>query len=324
MPPEGLAQGPPDPSPGEAEAWAAVLAAARLARSGPLPSATTAFGLDPAGGLRPLPADDPRAWIVASRDCGWAVADGCPPAGRDLLELYLPTLRMHPYDTVTIGHLGQSLDGCIATRHGESCYVTGPENIRHLHRMRALSDAVIVGAVTVANDDPRLTTRRVAGDNPVRVVLDPRRRLQAARRVFTDHAASTLLVCAEGREEDGRQGQAEVIGVPAPGGGLDLHALVIRLHERGLRRLFVEGGGVSVTAFLAAGLLDRLQVTVAPLLIGEGRRGLSLPSAASLGECLRPACRVFRMGRDVLFDCDPVRTVAQDGGGPGAAIARLL
>ena len=70
----------------------------------------------------------------------------------------------------TVGHLGQSLDGRIATSDGQSHYVTGPENIVHLHRMRALADAVVVGAETVRRDDPRLTPRKVAGANPLRVV----------------------------------------------------------------------------------------------------------------------------------------------------------
>jgi riboflavin-specific deaminase-like protein len=227
---------------------------------------------------------------------------------RDLLDLYLPVLPAHPGDAITVAHLGQSLDGYIATRGGESRFVTGPGNILHLHRMRALSDAVLAGAETVAIDDPRLTARLVAGDSPVRVVLDPRRRLGVDRQVFCDGAAPTLLVCAEGRRgPPARHGQAEVMAVPAADGHLDLAALIAGLHARGLRRLFVEGGGVSVSAFLAAGLLDRLQVAVAPLLIGEGRRGLGLPAPASLSACLRPPCRVFLMGEDVLFDCEPTR-----------------
>ena len=79
----------------------------------------------------------------------------------------------------TYVYVASSLDGFIATPGGDSRFVTGPDNILHLHRMRALSDAVVVGAQTVAADDPRLTTRMVPGDSPVRVVLDPRRRLSA-------------------------------------------------------------------------------------------------------------------------------------------------
>ena len=68
--------------------------------------------------------------------------------------------------------------------------------------------------------------------------------------------------------------------------------------------IFVEGGGITVSAFLAAGLLDRLQVAVAPLLIGGGRPGVRVPESSALGDCMRPACCLFDMGHDVLFDCD--------------------
>ena len=91
------------------------------------------------------------------------------------------------------GHLGQSLDGFIAAAREESLYVTGEENILHLHRMRALSDAVVVGAGTVAADDPQLNTRHVAGPNPLRVVFDPTRRLAGHYRLFNDDLAPTRV-----------------------------------------------------------------------------------------------------------------------------------
>ena len=108
-----------------------------------------------------------------------------------------------------IAHLGQSLDGYIATASGDSYYVTGPDNVRHLHRLRALADAIVVGAGTVARDDPQLTVRHVEGPNPVRVVLDPAARLDARRRVFSDGAAPTLVVHADGVEAPA-PGKAEI------------------------------------------------------------------------------------------------------------------
>ena len=306
-----------------AAAWSALLAARRLARQGTLGEGPTAFAADAVAGLRPLAGAAPQALIAWSPGSGWALGSAARGQVRGLLELYLPLLPSHPGEPLTLGHLGQSLDGYIATDRGESCFVTGPENILHLHRLRALCDAVLVGAETVATDDPRLTTRLVPGDSPVRVVLDPRRRLPAERRVFQDGAAPTLLVCAEGLAGPGHQGQAEVLAVPATAGRLRLDALVEALHRRGLRRLFVEGGGVTVSAFLAAGLLDRLQVAVAPLLIGEGRRGLRLPAGVPLGDCLRPDCRIFRMGADILFDCDLRGPRAASAPGPEPGPVRV-
>jgi riboflavin biosynthesis pyrimidine reductase len=84
---------------------------------------------------------------------------------------------------------------------------------------------------------------------------------------------------------------------------LDLRVLLERLRARGLTAVLVEGGGVTVSRFLEANLVDRLHVAIAPLITGAGRPGLSLPARERIADCLRPAYRVFRMGEDVLFDC---------------------
>ena len=113
----------------------------------------------------------------------------CPRtiAAHALIDLYLPICSATTQHPITVGHLGQSLDGFIATHSGDSQFVTGQENILHLHRMRALCDAIVVGAGTVAADDPQLTTRHVSGPSPLRVVLDPMRRLGEHYKVFRDN-----------------------------------------------------------------------------------------------------------------------------------------
>ncbi|WP_241503832.1 RibD family protein [Ferruginivarius sediminum] len=216
----------------------------------------------------------------------------------------MPILRDGSNALFTIAQLGQTLDGRIATESGHSHYVTGETNRDHLHRLRALVDAVVVGAGTVAADDPQLTVRRVKGPNPVRVVLDPRRRLPAERQMFQDGAAHTLLMCADERGVAATHGLAEVIGVPSEDGGLDPAEILRTLHARGLRRVLVEGGGVTVSRFLAAGLLDRLHIGVAPVILGSGRPGITLPPIGTMAEALRPKVRIHPMGADTLFDCD--------------------
>jgi riboflavin-specific deaminase-like protein len=264
-----------------------------------------AYGLDP-GGLCPVPASDSRALLIWQSRSGWARADAAPSDVGSLLDLYLPVCGVAPDSPLAVGHLGQGLDGYIATSSGDSHYVTGPDNILHLHRMRALCDAVIVGAGTVSSDDPRLTTRRATGEHPVRVILDPNRRLAPTYRVFSDDEAPTLLVCDQARlsATPERFGNAELLGIPMRGERFDLGELMAALHSRNLISIFVEGGGQTVSAFLEAGLLDRLQVAVAPLLTGVGRPGLRLAEKRRMNECLRPSRRLFSMGDDVLFDFD--------------------
>ncbi|MFO1268855.1 MAG: RibD family protein [Rubrivivax sp.] len=213
-----------------------------------------------------------------------------------------------------MGHrpLRQSLDGFIATRNGDSRYVTGEADLDHMHRLRALADAVIVGAGTVAIDDPLLTTRRVPGRNATRAVLDPLARLahlpRTARVLQGDDAPTLWLVderwCDQAR---GAGAAARVLAVPGllgSDGMLDAHAAVHSLAQQGLQVLFVEGGGVTVSRFLAQGVLDRLHLTLAPVLIGEGRRGVRLPASGTMADCLRPGGRTVRLGEDVLWDFD--------------------
>ena len=270
------------------QVWALLLALRRHIRESATVPARLGLGLDPGEQPTVTPAADPAALIGITSDGTWTARLPLADANVELLDLYLPLALARRERPLTVAHLGQSLDGRIATANGASCYVTGPENLTHLHRMRALCDAIVVGAGTVECDDPQLTTRRVPGPNPVRVILDPRRRLAAAHGLFHDRAAPTLLVCAEERVDMPAPGQAELIGVPVQGSGLNLRELVRRLRERGLFGLFIEGGGLTVSAFLEQGLLDRLQITIAPLIIGSGRPGLTLPPIRDLSHGLRP------------------------------------
>ncbi len=221
-----------------------------------------------------------------------------------MFDLYLPLCGATHLRSLTFGHLGQSLDGFIATHEGDSQFVTGRENIVHLHRLRALCDAVVVGAGTVAADDPQLTTRFVAGPSPLRVVFDPARRLDAHYRVFNDDAAATLYACARSAVRPGETlvGRATLVEISDTEEDDDVVELQRVLWDRGCRRILVEGGGVTVSKFLKANLLDRLQVAVAPFLIGDGRPAIRLPGPALLSDCERPRHRVFRMGNDVLFE----------------------
>ncbi len=158
-------------------AWTIVMAASRAADTAAAAGRTLAYTASPGGDLIATRDDDPDAVVLWRRSTGWEPLLPASDPRQAMLDLYLPIAGATASRPMTVGHLGQSLDGFIATHSGESQYVTGEENILHLHRMRALSDAVVVGAGTVAADDPQLTTRKVSGPSPLRVVLDPSRRL---------------------------------------------------------------------------------------------------------------------------------------------------
>ncbi|SFN03665.1 RibD family protein [Variovorax sp. OV329] len=274
--------------------WSLCLALVKERRAG------AAFSdLHGAGGLR---------W---QGEGGWALGAGWDAQATELFALLKPLLdRPAGSPAWAVGQLGQSLNGCIATRGGDANYVNGEEVLTHLHRLRALCDAVIIGAATAAIDNPQLTTRRVEGAHPVRVLLDPALGLSPQLRVFEDGQAPTLLVCdaRQAAQAADRVGREQVLGVPGllgdDGGAMRVRPLLDALAERGLRVLFVEGGGVTVSRFMQQDALDRLHLSIAPVIIGDGRPGLALPAAALMRDCPRPSARVFRFGADVLWDLD--------------------
>ncbi|HWT10231.1 MAG TPA: RibD family protein [Roseomonas sp.] len=232
-----------------------------------------------------------------------AARDGAPASGA-LAGLFAPILAAPaaPDGCRVVGRLAQTLDGRIATASGSSQWIGGPGDILHTHRLRALCHAVVVGAGTVRHDDPRLTTRQVPGPDPLRVVIDTERRLSAEYRVFRD-GPPTLLACAEDAPGTDRHGSAEVLRVPRESsGGIAPEALLRLLAARGLTRIFVEGGGLTVSRFLAAGCLDRLHVTVAPVLLGSGIPAFTLPEVPRIADGLRFTWQVHPIPPDILLD----------------------
>jgi diaminohydroxyphosphoribosylaminopyrimidine deaminase / 5-amino-6-(5-phosphoribosylamino)uracil reductase len=218
-------------------------------------------------------------------------------AGGEAAPLYAPMLAAREADAAHVSaHLAQTLDGRIATAQRASFWISGEEDVLHTHRLRALAQAVVVGAGTIAADDPQLTVRDCEGENPVRVVLDGRRTLHDRYRVFVDGPSTLLLTSAASAA---RHGAAEVVPMPE---GFRPRDILAALAARGLRRVFVEGGGRTVSSFLAAGVLNRLHVALAPLLLGHGVPAFTLPPVARPDDGQRIEWTVHRLGRDLLLD----------------------
>lgn len=189
-----------------------------------------------------------------------------------------------------------SLDGRIAAADGTSQWLTGEEARARAHRLRAEVDAVLVGSGTVLADDPQLTVR-LPGEpdaegitQPLRVVLDRRGRVPSDARVLDDTAPSLVL-------------------------DTDLPGTVAALWDRGVRSLLVEGGAQVVGAFVLAGLVDRLVVHVAPLLLGEaGRPLLASDAVTTLAEAPRYRLdAVERVGDDAILSLSPPSASGREG-----------
>jgi diaminohydroxyphosphoribosylaminopyrimidine deaminase/5-amino-6-(5-phosphoribosylamino)uracil reductase len=218
------------------------------------------------------------------------------------MEIFAPFLAASPSRPFVVGQLGQSLDGRIATLSGDARDIGGLAGLDHLHALRAHVDAVVVGASTILADDPQLTVRRVPGVSPARVVIDPRGRIGEGGRWLAPDGARRLLITAGGSAPAGTD---EIISLERTDEGFAPERIVAALYERGLKRVLIEGGAITLSRFIQASCLDRLHVVVSPLIIGSGKSALDLPPISTLAEALRPPTRVFHLGgSEVLFDCD--------------------
>jgi diaminohydroxyphosphoribosylaminopyrimidine deaminase / 5-amino-6-(5-phosphoribosylamino)uracil reductase len=218
-------------------------------------------------------------------------------------EIFGPLRRGMKDDLVVVGQFGQSIDARIATASGHSHYINGEEGLAHLHRLRALVDAVVIGVGTARADDPQLTVRRVSGPSPARVVIDPNGRLPATARALNNDGVQRLVLTTA-RAQASLPAGAERVLLPETHGQIAPAAMLAALAERGFRRILIEGGAVTVSRFLAAGCLDRLHVVIAPIIIGAGPPSVTLAPITRVDEALRAPMRVHVLGEEVLLDCD--------------------
>ncbi len=204
-----------------------------------------------------------------------------------------------------VAKCGMSLDGKIATRTGDSRWVTGEESRKQVHQIRNQVDAILVGSRTVMLDDPSLTTR-LPQDNtkdPIRVILDSSEYLGSDRKVFTiESNAPTWIAVAEKREIEGVD---EIIKVPTGSGGLDIEFLMRELARREVTSVLIEGGGTTLGSAFESGIVDKVMFFVAPKIIG-GREAVSAVDGIG-SEMMADAVQLERMqatavGNDILIE----------------------
>jgi len=276
-------------------------------RSGPV----VAVLLDPA---IPVPPASQAEAVFSIRDLirvRAVRAGGLPPAVLQLFRTYLPYAfsAMHARRlgrAFAVSHFAQSLDGRIATLAGDSKRIGSPSNLVHAHRMRALSDGVIIGSRTLRRDRPRLTVRYVGGKQPARIVL------------ASSPEGLGALTGIEGGQVylvggDGKAAPPGVNVVPFHGadGSIPTSAILRELMARGIRSVYIEGGSLTTSRFLGEGNVDVLQVHISPLILGSGLSSFRLPPVPDVASSLRLAYHAFTPVDDGMMI---VGTVARPAG----------
>jgi diaminohydroxyphosphoribosylaminopyrimidine deaminase/5-amino-6-(5-phosphoribosylamino)uracil reductase len=238
----------------------------RTGRTGPCTDRIKAAGIRRVfvGTKDPNPKESGRGLAILRRSKIPVVAGVLEDECRSLNEVYNVFItQRRPFILVKAA---ASLDGRMAARGGDSRWISGKESRRHAHRLRAQADAVLVGCGTVQKDNPSLNVRHVYGKNPAVVILDPDLRVSPRSRVFRVRRGAPVWVYC--RETKKKISGAEIIEVAGRGDKLNLRAVCRDLYNRGVYSLLVEGGSAVIGSLLRAKLVDRLELHLAPCLLG--------------------------------------------------------
>ncbi len=238
--------------------------------------------------------------IAELEQAGIAVVREKSPAAEELYEAFAKHINTGlPF---VVAKFAMSLDGKIATHTGDSKWVTGPEARALVQELRREADAVLVGSNTVLADDPQLTARDADGAplprQPLRVALDTRCRIPSGARMFREPGRTLVFVSEETpTPETARLTEAGAEVVPAElgdDGMVDAAGVLAELGRRGVVNLLVEGGGTVLGSLFDAGLVDRVQAFVAPVIIGGA--GASSPVQGQGAARMAQAWRLERLG----------------------------
>ena len=257
------------------------------------------------GAVDPNPLVSGRG-IEALRQSGIETEAGLlEEACRESNRIFFKYIRTGlPYVTLKFA---QTLDGRIAAASGHSRWISSPPSLRFAHRLRAVHDAILVGADTVRMDNPELTCRLVRGRNPLRIVVDSGLRLPPDATIFSDGkrtvAVATRRAPVENRRLLEKKG-VEVLEIGEdPAGRVDLHQLLTVLGKRKISSVLVEGGAAVATAFLKGNLVDRLLIVLAPKIVGGGVNAVGDLGIRRMDDALGFSFqRVTRCGADLILD----------------------
>ncbi len=197
-----------------------------------------------------------------------------------ILEILIPILRKKK--KLTIAQLGQSIDGRIALNNGNSHYINNKKGIHYLHCLRSISDAIVVGSNTIKKDDPLLTTRKIKGNNPKRIIIDTSLSLTNKYKIFNDGFTNIIFTKSK---KNKILNNSTIIRLDKKNFTKNIMSQINKLEYK---YILIEGGSKTISEFINYKYIDLLQFIIAPIVIGSGINSLNLKEIKNLDKALRP------------------------------------
>ena len=213
---------------------------------------------------------------------------------QSILNILLPILRKNK--KLVIAQVGQSIDGRIALNNGNSHYINNPKSIIYLHCLRSISDAIIVGSNTIKKDDPLLTTRKIKGTNPKRIIIDGSLSLNNKYKIFNDGNENIIFTKSN---KNIRLNNSTIIRLKEINFTKNLIKQIKKLKYK---NILVEGGSKTISELINNKYIDILQFMIAPILIGSGINSLNLKEISNLNKAIRPKHNFNELENEIIVN----------------------
>ena len=213
---------------------------------------------------------------------------------QSILNILLPILRKNK--KLVIAQIGQSIDGRIALNNGNSHYINNPKSIIYLHCLRSISDAIIVGSNTIKKDDPLLTTRKIKGKNPKRIIIDGSLSLNNKYKIFNDGNENIIFTKSNKKI---RLNNSTIIRLKEKNFTKNL---ITQIKKLKYKNILVEGGSKTISELINNKYIDILQFMIAPILIGSGINSLNLKEISNLNKAIRPKHNFNELENEIIVN----------------------
>ena len=213
---------------------------------------------------------------------------------QSILNILLPILRKNK--KLVIAQIGQSIDGRIALNNGNSHYINNPKSIIYLHCLRSISDAIIVGSNTIKKDDPLLTTRKIKGANPKRIIIDGSLSLNNKYKIFNDGNENIIFTKSN---KNIRLNNSTIIRLKEKNFTKNL---ITQIKKLKYKNILVEGGSKTISELINNKYIDILQFMIAPILIGSGINSLNLKEISNLKKAIRPKHNFNELENEIIVN----------------------